>query len=167
MFPIRDLNFVEEFNCILFQSDGSNMHDFAKVDVLGNKRFNNNYAGWPRSDLALIDSQTDLKVAKAMAMELETFDVSNYNEGLTDAEIMLQARSKYCQSPSEQMRYYERMLEIRDKEAAQVSVLRARAAAAARAAKEEQDLKDSLTPEEREEVRSQSRKNQIHKLVKK
>lgn len=166
MFPSRDLHFVEIFQCVLFDVNGSNSHDFAKVDVLGNKRFNNNYAGWPRSDLALIDAQTDLKVAKAMALELEQFDSPNVNDGLTDQEILLQAKSKYCQSPSEQMRYYERMLEIRDKRAADIATYKARVAAARAAAQAEQELKDSLTPEEREEVRTAKRKNQINKLVK-
>lgn len=166
MFPTRDLHFVENFKCVLFDVNGSNSHDFAKVDVLGNKRFNDNYAGWPRSDLALIDSQSDFKVAKAMAMELVQFDSPNVNDGLTDQEILLQAKSKYCQAPSEQMKYYERMIELRDQKRADRAAIESRQAAEAEAARAEQELKDSLTPEEREEVRSAKRKMEINKLVK-
>lgn len=121
MFPKRDLYFVEKPIVKELAKDGSNRKDFFTASgVLDSKRFANNYGGWPRSDLATINAQTDLNVAKAMAMQLETFDSNPANVGLSDQQIMMAAKSKYCQASSEQIAYYERMIAERDSRIAEL-----------------------------------------------
>lgn len=116
MFPPRDLNFKEEIIVPKLADDGSNQCDFYRADVLGSKKFVTNYGGWPRSDLALINEQTDLGVAKAMAAQLVDFnsDAPNSHRGMFDTDIILQSRSKYCQAPAEQLKFIERQISERD-----------------------------------------------------
>ena len=116
MFPRRDLNFKEEIVVPKLADDGSNQYDFYCADTLGSKKFVTNYGGWPRSDLALINEQTDLGVAKAMAAQLVDFnsDKPDFHRGMSDTEIIMQSRSKYCQAPSEQIKFIERQISERD-----------------------------------------------------
>ena len=168
MFPTRSIFIKQEVEIPEMAKDKSNLSDFFKVDVAGNKAIPLNYGGWPRSDLAVLNALSDMQVAKAFASQLvELPDDTAHNVGLTEEEIILQAKSKYAQSPSEMTRYIEGQLEFRDAQIAAVKRAQAAKAAAAASKKEIDDLKDSLTPEEREEIRAESRKNQIKKLVKK
>lgn len=93
--------------------DGKNIKDFFCADVVGNRRFAQNYGGYPRSDIAEINSQSSLEQAKSLFNDLIVYPVSNDTAGLSDAEIMLSHRSKYCQAPSEQIAYFERQLELK------------------------------------------------------
>lgn len=167
MFPVRDIKNVKQHVVIpVLDEDMSNISDFFRVDVAGNKGVPLNYGGWPRSDLALINAQKDMGVAKALANQVTVLPDSNQNVGLTDAEIMLNAKSKYCQSPAEYMRYIEQQIELRDSKILTRQRVQQQAAQVAAARAAEQELRDSLTPEEREEVRVAKRKKQINKLVK-
>lgn len=168
MFPTRNYYIKQEVEIPVMAKDKSNLSDFFKVDVAGNHAIPFNYGGWPRSDLAQLNALSDMQVAKAFASHLvELPDDTVYNAGLSDEAIILQAKSKYVQSPAEMTRYIEGQLEFRDAQLAAVQRSKAAQAAAAASKKEIDDLKDSLTPEEREEIRAESRKNQIKKLVKK
>lgn len=167
MFPVRDLKNVKQHIVIpVLAEDMSNISDFFRVDVAGNKGVPLNFGGWPRSDLALINAQKDMGVAKALANQVTVLPDSNQNVGLTDAEIMLNAKSKYAQTPSEYMRYIEQQIELRDSRILTDQRIKQQAAQVAAARAAEQELRDSLTPEEREEVRVAKRKKQINKLVK-
>lgn len=167
MFPVRRFDISQEVKTPELKKDKSNISDFFAVDTVGNKAPVMNYGGWHRNDLASLNAQTDMSVAKAMAMQLHQTDDVDLNAGKTDAEIMLHAKSKYIQSPSEMTQYIEQELAFRDERLARAARIAADAKAAASQKKAMDDLKDSLTPEEREEVRAASRKNQINKLVKK
>lgn len=167
MFPVRDIKSVRQHVVIpKLADDMSNISDFFRVDVAGNKGVPLNYGGWPRSDLALINAQKDIGVAKALASQVTVLSESNRNQGLTDAEILLNAKSKYAQSPAEYMRYIEQQIELRDSRIFTQQRVREQVAKVAAARAAEQELRDSLTPEEREEVRVAKRKKQISKLVK-
>lgn len=88
------------------KDDGSNKNDFFVCDVLGPQRFAQNYGGYPRSDIALINEQNDLRLAEQTLARLQQFpDVPQ--SAKTDVEILLSHRSKYCQTASENIRYYE------------------------------------------------------------
>lgn len=88
------------------KKDGSNKNDFFVADTIGNQRFAQNFGGYPRSDIALINEQNDLRMAEQTLARLQQFpDVQQ--SAKTDAEILLSHRSKYCQTPSENIRYYE------------------------------------------------------------
>lgn len=167
MFPVRDIRNVSQHVVIpALKEDKSNLADFFRVDVAGNKAVPLNYGGWPRSDLAVINAQKDMSVAKALANSIVELPESNSNAGLSDAEIMLNAKSKYAQTPSECMRYIEQQIEFRDNKIMRQAQIEADARRSLAAKHAEQELRDSLTPEEREEVRVAKRKKEISKLVK-
>lgn len=116
-----------ELSLPVLKKDGSNRNDFYLPDVLGSKKFAQNYGGYPRSDIALIEEQTNLKVAKAMLEDL--VDYSSANSSQSDTDFQLSLRSKYCQTPSEMVEYFENEIGRRD---------------ALRAAQQQNEHKDSI-----------------------
>lgn len=94
----------------VLDKDGKNKCDFYVADVIGNRRFAQNYGGHPRNDISLINEQSNMAVAKSMMESLVELP-STQNDGITDAELRLSLKSKYCQSPSEVLPYYERELQ--------------------------------------------------------
>lgn len=92
--------------------DGSNLCDFFCADVVGNRRFAQNYGGYPRSEIAEINAQASLQQAQNLLNDLVVYD-GQYQNG-TPEEIMLSHKSKYVQAPSEMIDYIERQLQIRD-----------------------------------------------------
>lgn len=105
---------VKELTIPQLEKDGSNKCDFYVADVLGNRKFAQNYAGFPRSDIALINEQQDIRVAKGLLESLADYSQPNINQGRSDAELLLSVRSKYCQTASEQVRYFENEIAKRD-----------------------------------------------------
>lgn len=98
----------------VLSSDGSNKKDFFIPDVIGNKRFAQNYGGYPRSDIAVINEQNDLAVAKGLLESLQDYSQPDVNQGRSDAELLLALQSKYCQTPSEQISYFANEIARRD-----------------------------------------------------
>ena len=96
------------------KEDKSNISDFFCADVVGNRRFAQNYGGYPRSDIAEINAQTSLAAAENLLRDLQVFDVDNPNAGLSDEQIMLSHKSKYLQSVSETQGWLVEQLAIRD-----------------------------------------------------
>lgn len=97
----------------LLDVDGKNRRDFYCADVIGSKKFAVNYAGYPRSDISLINEQTNVAVAKSMLQSLNDYHSdSNPTAGMSDDEIMLSHMSKYQQTYSECARYVENQLGI-------------------------------------------------------
>lgn len=95
--------------------DGSNKGDFYATETLVSKKFAQNFGGYPRSDIAIINEQNNMAVARAMIESLTDYSsVGNSNEGKSDAEIMLSVQSKYMQSPSEFLPYIENEISKRD-----------------------------------------------------
>lgn len=92
--------------------DGSNKADFFLPDVIGSRKFVRNFAGYPRSDIAIINEQTNQKVAEALLNDL--VDYSSPNSARSDTDFQLSLRSKYCQTPSEMIRYFDGELARRD-----------------------------------------------------
>lgn len=126
MFPVRDLYYVEK--PIVYdelKKDGSNRHDFfCASGTLDKKSFVNNYGGWPRSDLAIINEQTDFNVAKAMLANIEQFPESQ-RSNFSEAELLIMNKSKYTQSISENLAYTEKVLQFRDEKLAELNRLKA------------------------------------------
>ncbi len=92
----------------VLDKDGKNKNDFFVCDVIGAQRFARNFGGHPRSDIALINEQNDLRVAENLLNRLQDYgSAPNVNQGLSDSEILLSHRSKYCQAPAEQIAYFE------------------------------------------------------------
>lgn len=96
-------------------ADGSNAQDFFSADVVGNKRFAQNFGGYPRSEIAEINAAATLEQQKALLNQLADFRGNDaQNAGLSDVEIALGHKSKYMQAPSEMQNYLEQQLAIRD-----------------------------------------------------
>lgn len=165
MFPVRKFDINQHVKIPHLKEDKSNISDFFAVDVQGNKAIPLNYGGWIRNDLAVINAQHDMRVAKSMALELYQAPEIPVNVNKSDAEIMLHAKSKYCQSPSEMTKYIERELEFRDAEIIRRNQIAIEAQKLANKRQELKNIEDSLTPEEREEVRTARRKKVTNKLV--
>lgn len=98
------------------KEDNSNINEFYIADVVGNRRFAQNYGGYPRSEIAEINAQASLQQAQNLLRDLAEIPVTDVNSGLTDAQIMLAHKSKYCQTPSEQVRFVESQIALRDAE---------------------------------------------------
>ena len=120
-----------------FNKDGSNASDFYFADVVGHKRFAQNFGGYPRSEIAEINAQTNLQVAKQLLSQMTDFssDVNNQNAGIPDAVISMGHKSKYIQTPSEQINFIDSQLAIRDGIRAKQAAEQAAKIAAAQAAK--------------------------------
>lgn len=91
--------------------DGSNKADFFLPDVIGSRKFVRNFAGYPRSDIAIINEQTNQKVAEALLNDLVDYSSNSVH---SDTDFQLSLRSKYCQTPSEMIRYFDGELARRD-----------------------------------------------------
>lgn len=130
------------------KADGSNAVDFFCADVVGNKRFAQNYGGYPRSEIAEINAAANLEQQKVLLSQLEDYSSSrsNVNAGLSDAEIMLGHKSKYLQTATEMQSYLTEQIQIRD--AKRAELLRqaelAKSKAAAAAAPKDKDIVDKV-----------------------
>lgn len=103
-----------------FDVKKKNVKQFYSADVIGDKRFSYNEGGWPLSEIAKINRATSLQEKSYLLSQLNDYNPStNPNAGLSDAEIMLSHRSKYCQSPSEKIGWIETQIANRDARLAQ------------------------------------------------
>lgn len=129
-----------------FNKDGSNASDFYVADVVGHKRFAQNFGGYPRSEIAEINAQTNLQVAKQLLSQMSDFtgDVNNQNAGVPDAVISMGHKSKYLQTPAEQIDFIDSQLAIRDGLRAKQAAEQAAKIAAAKAAKAAKDDSKSV-----------------------
>lgn len=96
------------------ESDGSNAFDFYSSDVVGNKRFAQNFGGYPRSEIAEINDQMTLQAQKNLLEQLEDYSSLNKPAGLSDVELSLGHKSKYMQTPSEMQSWLMEQIAIRD-----------------------------------------------------
>ena len=114
------------------KEDGSNAKDFFVADVVGNKRFAQNFGGYPRSEIAEINEATNIEVQKSLLNALTDYrsGADNQNVGLSDVQIAMGHRSKYQQAPSEMQDWIETQLQHSyDARVAKLNALRAQAAA--------------------------------------
>lgn len=102
-------------------TDGSNAVDFFTADVISDKEFAQNFGGYPRSDIAIINEQQNLAVQKALLDKLSVITPDTSNAGRSDAEIMLSHRSKYQQTATEMQSWLQDQLAVRDAKRAQLA----------------------------------------------
>ena len=101
--------------CPKLNVDGSNVGDFYCADVVGNRRFAQNYGGYPRSEIAEINAAASMQEQMNLLSQLNDYTPSdNPNAGLSDAEIMLSHRSKYQQCATEMQSWIVNQINIRD-----------------------------------------------------
>ena len=147
------------------QLTGENSSKFFRVlDIPTEKSFVRNYGGHPRSDIAVINEQTDLSVA-ANLVERLTVQPQSGNPDASIDDVLLTMKSKYCQTPSEMIEYYDRLLKDRDdKELARLEDQEKEKVSADLAAKRKL-LYDSLTNEEKEALRNKKRAKEVESLI--
>lgn len=108
-----DANMQFEYESL--KKDGSNVQKFFCADVVGSRRFAQNYGGYPRSEIAQMNEAASLEEQINLLNSLQDYSPSsNPNAGLSDAEIMLGHRSKYLQAASEKIAWIESQIEQRD-----------------------------------------------------
>ena len=101
--------------CPQLKKDGFNAIDFYKADVVGNRRFAQNYGGYPRSEIAEINAAATMQEQMNLLSMLNDYTPSdNPNAGLSDAEIMLSHKSKYQQCATELQSWIVDQINVRD-----------------------------------------------------
>lgn len=151
----------------ILKEDGSNASEFFKGDTLElNDESFRNYGGYPRNEIAVINEQQSVSVAQAMFEHIQVLpDDSKLPENVSDADLKLSMRSRYCQTPSEQIAWTEEMLRVRDERLAEKRN-KAKIVADEQKAKDEREaLWNSLTPEEREQIMKKKRDKELETLV--
>lgn len=134
-------------NIEYMEKDGSNANRFFCADVVSNRKFAQNYGGYPRSEIAEINAQANLEIQKSMLSQLVDFtNQPNLTAGMSDAQLMLSHRSKYQQAASEVQSWLEGQLQIRDAQRAQ-AIAEMQAAAAAKKSAKKSTTEVSVDPE--------------------
>lgn len=149
------------------KEDGSNSSEFYKPDMLelDGPEFKN-FGGYPRNEVAIINEQQSVQVMNALADRLAVVpDDTKLESNVSDAELRLSLRSRYAQTPSEQIAYTEEMLRLRDERLASKRDKAEKAAAAKKLQDEKDELFASLTNEERQELIRKKREKQIDSLL--
>lgn len=118
---VREIDILPE----LFD-DGSNISAFYPINDMVKENFAQNFGGYPRSDIAIIEDQQNISVARSMLEQLPDYRSMDKSDLRSDAEVLFSVRSKYMQSPSEILPFIEKEIEKRD-----ARILKEREAAAA------------------------------------
>ena len=140
---------IETIEVPKLAADGSNAQDFFCADVVSNRKFAQNFGGYPRSEIAEINDAANIEIQKSLLQQLTDYSThDNPNAGLTDADIMLSHRSKYQQAPSEMQDWLVGQLNIQAaKRAETIAAYQAAQAKAVKAAKKGPDVVTTAEPE--------------------
>lgn len=111
---ISRVGFVAPDLSVTLNDDKSNVGQFFIADVRGGKSFLHNDAGYPMNDIDAIFRQQDSSIRESMIKNLEEVPTSGLPADVSNAEVLLGLRSRYLQTPSEMVSWYEKQLEIAD-----------------------------------------------------
>lgn len=92
--------------------DKSNVRDFVKADVVGGRSFVLNDGGYPLNDIDLVIKQQDVRIQDSLLSQLVEVPTTGVPAATPNDEVLMSLRSRYQQTPSEMVRFYERQLEI-------------------------------------------------------
>lgn len=106
--------FVAPDLSVTLNADKSNVGKFFIADVRGGKSFLHNDAGYPMNDIDAIFRQQDSLVRESMIKNLEEVPTTGLPADVPNSEVLLGLRSRYLQTPSEMVSWYEKQLEIAD-----------------------------------------------------
>lgn len=123
-----------------------------------------NYGGYCRSDIALINEESNAEVAANLLNRL----VERPSDGsvdMTPEQLRLSHRSKYCQTPSEQCLWIENQMEIADNKALANLEEEQRENAEKERSRQRKAFEDSLTSEEKEMIRKMRRDKELKSYV--
>lgn len=103
---------VPVIKALVLADDKSNVKDFFIADVHGGRKFLLNDGGYPMNDIDMILRQQDASVRDSLLKNLEEVPTSGVPADTPNEEVLLSLRSRYQQTPSEMVKWYERQLEI-------------------------------------------------------
>lgn len=144
-----------------------NQNDFYKADFLGKtgKEFRN-YGGYPRNPIAIINEQQNLEVANALMQQITILpDDTKIESKVSDSDLKMMMRSRYAQTPSEQIAHIENVLKVRDDRIAAERQRVERVKAARQAEREREELYRSLNSDELASLNAKKREREIDKLL--
>lgn len=156
----------EEFTEIVVPAIEESPKSFFKiVGDYTREGFAKNYGGHPRSDVALLNEQDDMTALQSVLARLQERGSDGVGADVPDSELALAHKSKYCQTASEMIKYYENLLEIRDNRElerleGEEKEKRVKELADRRAA-----LRATLTADEKEYLRKRARDNELEDLI--
>lgn len=133
--------------------------DFTQQD------FARNYGGHPRSDIALLEEQQDLTYVNNLLSRLNERKPDGVGDDVTDADLSVAFKSKYCQTASEKIKYYENLLKVRDDRELEALEGKERDSRAAELAAQRERLRNTLNAEEKEYLRKLAREREIESLI--
>lgn len=100
---------VPEIN---FNVTQDNLKDFFVADIHGARKFLLNDGGYPLNDIDMILRQQDASVRESLINGLDEVPTTGVPSDTPNADVLLGLRSRYQQTPSEMVRFYEEQLEI-------------------------------------------------------
>lgn len=100
--------------------DKSNLKDFYCADVHGGRSFLLNDAGYPMNDIDMVLRQQDESIRQSLISQLEEVPTTGVPSDTPPEEVLLSLRSRYQQTPSEMVQFYEKQLQIHDLNQSQV-----------------------------------------------
>lgn len=103
---------VPEIKNLKIAKDKSNIKDFYCADVHGGRSFLLNDGGYPMNDVDQILRAQDDKVRASLLAQLDEVPTSGVPSDTPNEEVLMSLRSRYQQTPSELVSFYERQLEI-------------------------------------------------------
>lgn len=149
-----------------FDIENSDPHGFYKiVDDYTQQDFALNYGGYPRSDIALLNEQQDMTYVNNLLSRLSERSSDGVSDDVSDFDLSLAHKSKYCQTASEMIKYYENLLEERDRRSLETADEKDREKLAVELAEKRKILRDSLTPEEIQQLNKLKRDKEIESLI--
>lgn len=144
----------------------SNPHAFYKpVDDYTSREFARNYGGHPRSDIALLNDQTDMSAVNWLLDKLQQRPGDGVGPEISDRELSIAHKSKYCQTAAEMIQYYDDLLRIRDERELEQIQEKDRAAKEKEFAERRRRLRESLSQDELDSLRKAKRQKEIDELL--
>lgn len=152
---------------IIEMEESSDPHGFYQiVDDFAAQDFAKNYGGFARSDVAILEEQEDLTYVNNLLARLNERHSDGVLESvMSDADLMLAHKSKYCQSASEKIKYYENLLEERDRRELERFDGEEKTKREAELKERRELLRQTLNPEEKEYLRKKAREREIDTLI--
>lgn len=148
--------------------DGSNAELFIfPVDPITSKSCSKNYGGFIRNDIQLIVEQTDETVAAELLLRLqERASDGISDQTMSDSDLLLSYKSKYCQTNSEMIAYYDRLLAQRDEKALTAKDEEDKKLSEAEKHRLRDALWNSMTAAEKDQYLADKRKREIEEGLK-
>lgn len=165
MFTSEGIKLNDNHQVVIFSEDKDPRLFYRPVGDFGEQAFCRNYGGHPRSDVAVLNEQNDLTEVQGLISRLFQRSGDGVTDEVSDAELSLSHRSRYCQTASEKIQWYMSQLERRDNALLQKASADERAKLAADQKAKRDALYASLTNEERDDLRTKKRQKDIDSLI--